>query len=144
VGDYPLAGFCRDPLYWEAIMWSERKQGFSTEQVPVSSYGGSFKNLKDLTTEGPSWGYPRSVLGAIDPYLEPFCGHLSRKDDEIFQKWLLIEGSKGLAWRRTGRSTSASAGGRAGNAYIHIYIYIYIYICIYIYIHIYIYMYVYI
>ena len=29
-------------------MRPERKQGFSTEQVPVSAYGGSFKNLKDL------------------------------------------------------------------------------------------------
>jgi hypothetical protein len=36
-------------------------------------------------TEGPSWGYPRPVLGAINPYLEPFCGHLSPKVDEIFQ-----------------------------------------------------------
>ena len=25
-----------------------RKQGFSTEQVPVSAYGGSLKNLRDL------------------------------------------------------------------------------------------------
>ena len=38
------------------------------------------------TTEDPSWGYPRPVLGAIDPYLEPFCGHLSPKVHEIFQK----------------------------------------------------------
>ena len=39
-----------------------------------------------LTTEGPLWGHPRPVLGATDPYLEPFCGHLSPKIDEIFQK----------------------------------------------------------
>ena len=29
-------------------MRSERKQGCSAEQVPVSAYGGSLKNLKDL------------------------------------------------------------------------------------------------
>ena len=27
---------------------TERKQGLSAEQVPVSAYGGSLKNLKDL------------------------------------------------------------------------------------------------
>ena len=37
------------------------------------------------TTEGPSWGHPRPVLGAIDPYLEPFWGHLSPKVDRIFE-----------------------------------------------------------
>jgi hypothetical protein len=29
-------------------MWSERNHGVSTEQVPVSAYTGSSKNLKDL------------------------------------------------------------------------------------------------
>ena len=29
-------------------MWSERKHGLSAEQVPVSAYVGSSKNLKDL------------------------------------------------------------------------------------------------
>jgi len=36
------------PMYWGAIMLSERKQGLSAEPVPVSAYGGSSKNLKDL------------------------------------------------------------------------------------------------
>jgi len=30
------------------LMWSEREQGHSAEQVPVSAYDGSFKNPKDL------------------------------------------------------------------------------------------------
>ena len=51
-----------------------------------------------ISTEGRSWGYPRCGLGAIGAVLEPFCGHLSPNVDEIFQKRLLIEGSKGLAW----------------------------------------------
>ena len=42
--------------------------------------------IVEKPTEGPSWWYPRPVLGAIDPYLEPFCGHLSPKVEEIFQK----------------------------------------------------------
>ena len=37
-------------------------------------------------TKGPMWGYPRPVLGAVDPFLEPFCGYLSLKVDEIFRK----------------------------------------------------------
>jgi hypothetical protein len=44
--------FCRDPLYRGGLMWSERKHGLSTKQVPVSAYVGSSKNLQDLN--GPS------------------------------------------------------------------------------------------
>ena len=33
----------------------ERKQSFPAEQVPVSSYGGSFKNLKDLKDDRHAW-----------------------------------------------------------------------------------------
>ena len=32
----------------------ERKHGLSTEQVPVSAYVGSSKNLKDLKDQGTS------------------------------------------------------------------------------------------
>ena len=39
-----------------------------------------------LTTEGPSWWYPVPGLGAVSPFLEPFCGHLSPKVDKIIQK----------------------------------------------------------
>ena len=31
-----------------ALLPAVRKQGLSAEQVPVSAYGGSLKNLKDL------------------------------------------------------------------------------------------------
>ena len=34
-------------------MWSERKHGLSTEQVPVSAYVGNSKNLKDLKDGRP-------------------------------------------------------------------------------------------
>jgi len=33
-------------------MWSERKHGPFTEQVPVSAYVGSSKNIKDLKEPG--------------------------------------------------------------------------------------------
>ena len=52
------------------------------------------------STEGPWWGYPMLILGAVCSFLEPFCGHLSPKVDKIFQKLLLNEVSKGLAWWR--------------------------------------------
>jgi hypothetical protein len=39
-------------------MGSERKQGLSAEQVPVSAYGGSSKNLTDLKDlEGPKGSF---------------------------------------------------------------------------------------
>ena len=36
------------------------------------------------TTEGPMWGHPMPVLGALSPFLEPFCGHLSPKLDKVY------------------------------------------------------------
>ena len=35
------------------------------------------------STEGPMWGHPMPVLGALSPFLEPFCGHLSPKLDKV-------------------------------------------------------------
>ena len=34
-------------------------------------------------TEGPMWGHPMLVLGALCSFLEPFCGHLSPKLDKV-------------------------------------------------------------
>jgi hypothetical protein len=34
-------------------------------------------------TEGPVWGHPMPVLGALSPFLEPLCEHLSRKLDKV-------------------------------------------------------------
>ena len=34
-------------------------------------------------TKGPVWGYPRLVLGAVDPLLEPFRGRLSPNIDNV-------------------------------------------------------------
>ena len=36
-----------------------------------------------VTTEDPMWGHPMPVLGALSPFLEPFCGHLSPKLDKV-------------------------------------------------------------
>ena len=36
-----------------------------------------------VPTKGPMWGYPRCGLGAVGAVLEPFCGHLSPKLDQV-------------------------------------------------------------
>ena len=41
------------------------------------------------STKGPMWGYPRPVLGAVDPLLEPFRGRLSPNIDNVFEKLTL-------------------------------------------------------
>ena len=42
-----------------------------------------------LPTKGPMWGYPRPVLGAVDPFLEPFRGRLSPNIDNVSEKLTL-------------------------------------------------------
>ena len=37
-------------------------------------------------TEGPWWGHPMLVLGALCSFLEPFCGHLSPKIDKVSEE----------------------------------------------------------
>ena len=41
------------------------------------------------STRGPSWGHSRCVLGAIGSFLEPFCGHLSPKNDKVSENMTL-------------------------------------------------------
>jgi len=67
-----------------------------SHSLETDAVGANRVEVAGVATEGPSWGYPRPVLGAIDPYSEPFCGHLSPKVDEIFQKRLLIEVRRAL------------------------------------------------
>ena len=40
-------------------------------------------------TKGPMWGYPRPVLGAVDPLLEPFRGRSSPNIDNASEKLTL-------------------------------------------------------
>jgi hypothetical protein len=40
-------------------------------------------------TKGPMWGYPRPVLGAVDPFLEPFRGRSSPNIDNVSEKLTL-------------------------------------------------------
>ena len=42
-----------------------------------------------MTTEGPSWGHFRVVLGAIGSFLKAFCGHLLPKIDRVSEKLTL-------------------------------------------------------
>ena len=41
------------------------------------------------STEGPMWGHPMLVLGAFCSFLEPFCGHLSPKNDKVSEELTL-------------------------------------------------------
>jgi hypothetical protein len=80
--DYPLAGFCCDPLYWEAIMRSDRKQGLPAEQVPVSAYGGSLKNLQDLKDSRGESQRPRHVPAKAAPQRDRKRG-THRKEGQV-------------------------------------------------------------
>ena len=40
-------------------------------------------------TKDPVWGYPRPVLGAVDPFLEPFRGRLWPNIDNVSEKLTL-------------------------------------------------------
>ena len=51
-----------------------------------------------LPTEGPSWGHPVLVLGAVSSLLEPSYGKLLSKIDKSVVNWLLNTPTKGLAW----------------------------------------------
>ena len=42
-----------------------------------------------LTTKGPMRGHPMLVLGALCSFLEPFCGHLSPKNDKVSEELTL-------------------------------------------------------
>ena len=44
---------------------------------------GLHRGTDFIPTEGPTWGHPMLVLGAICSFLEPFCGHLSPKLDKV-------------------------------------------------------------
>ena len=46
-------------------------------------------NPRGATTEGPWWGHPMLVLGALCSFLEPFCGHLSPKIDKVSEELTL-------------------------------------------------------
>ena len=35
------------------------------------------------------WGHPMPVLGALSPFLEPFCGHVSPKLDKVSEELTL-------------------------------------------------------
>ena len=65
---------------------SALNHNFGTSLInSVISYPSSNPETRQvfLTTEGPMWGHPMPVLGALSPFLEPFCGHLSPKLDKV-------------------------------------------------------------
>ena len=46
-------------------------QSRTPEVVSCDTIGITNRTFK--ATEGPSWGYPVHILGAVCPFLEPFC-----------------------------------------------------------------------
>ena len=62
------------------------------KSVQVEAHGQKFQVRtpeRALSTEGPSWGHSKVVLGAIRSFLEPFCGHLSSKIDKVSEELTL-------------------------------------------------------
>ena len=55
------------------------------------------------TTEGPLWGHSSVVLGAIVPFLEPFCGHLSSEIDKVSEALALRYSHEGPCVAHTRR-----------------------------------------
>ena len=73
--------------------------------------------LLPYTTKGPMWGYPRPVLGAVDPFLEPFRGRLSPNIDNVSEQMTLRYPHEGPwvevphAWRGKKLSRCHMPGG---------------------------------
>ena len=47
------------------------------------------RSRRAVPTDGPSWGYPKRVLGADSAVLKPFCGYLSLEVDKSLENRLL-------------------------------------------------------
>ena len=58
---------------------------FNPDTYPSEGYKRT-RGSGRCSTEGPSWRDPKPVLGALSPFLEPFCGYLSPRVDKINQK----------------------------------------------------------
>ena len=72
---------------------------------------GLFKKSEvPLSTEGPSWGYPMLVLGAVCSFLEPFCGHLSPKNDKVSEELTLRYPHEGPGVDYLDQSAAAEEG----------------------------------
>ena len=72
---------------WCGYLGSQGMQGrkvmstqFQVKQRQCGSWG------LQCSTEGPSWGHSKAVLGAISSFLEPLCGHLSPKNDKVSEE----------------------------------------------------------
>ena len=62
-----------------------RPLSLSLSLISLHGQQSRFGN-RTVSTEGPSWGHSRVVLGAIGSFLEPFCGYLSPKIDKVSEE----------------------------------------------------------
>ena len=71
-------------------------------------------SLSIYPTKGPMWGYPRPVLGAVDPLLEPFPGHLSPNIDNVSKTMTLRYPHEGPWVDRAARARLVKGHGLRG------------------------------
>jgi hypothetical protein len=64
-------------------------------------------------TKGPMWGHPMLVLGALCPFLESICGHLSPKIDKVSEELTLRNPREG-PWVGAAARTRGGLGPRQG------------------------------
>ena len=71
----------RIPFVIEMIWWAD----FAPWNLECPFSGSLISTFlgQEVPTKGPMWGYPRCGLGAVGAVLEPFCGHLSPKNDKV-------------------------------------------------------------
>jgi hypothetical protein len=55
-----------------AVWFRVQGSGFRVQGSGFRVQGKGWRRRARATTEGPSWGYSRCVLGAIGAFLEPF------------------------------------------------------------------------
>ena len=65
------------------IAWLTVPSRSSVRQAAEPYSRPNARQTANPSTEGPMWGHPMPVLGALSPFLEPFCGHLSPKLDKV-------------------------------------------------------------
>ena len=66
----------------------DKTEGATLRRTRLSCLPSADKT-EGQTTKGPMWGYPRPVLGAVDPFLEPFRGRLSPNIDNVSEQMTL-------------------------------------------------------
>ena len=77
-------------IEWNRASRLSIKISFYSQSRPGPHLNWGFQHSRvGGSTRGPSWGHPMVVLGTIRSFLEPFCGHLSPKNDKVSEELTL-------------------------------------------------------